>query len=78
MVGWGQNWAGAATHQEGLSGVVAIAAGAYHSMALKSNGTVVCWGYNSQGETDTPAGLTGVTAISAGEYFSLALKGKSL
>ncbi|HYM53765.1 MAG TPA: hypothetical protein VES97_00270, partial [Solirubrobacteraceae bacterium] len=30
----------------GLSGVVAIAAGAHHSLALLGNGTVMAWGSN--------------------------------
>lgn len=35
---------------EGLSGVVAIAAGAQHSLALLSNGTVMAWGANGSGQ----------------------------
>ncbi|RIE01608.1 hypothetical protein D3H35_25020 [Cohnella faecalis] len=58
----------------GLDGVVAIAAGTAHSLALKSDGTVVGWGYNTNGETNVPAGLTGVVAIAAGAAHSLALK----
>jgi hypothetical protein len=53
--------------------VTAVAAGSSHSLALKSNGTVVAWGRTS-GETAVPAGLTGVTAIAAGSFHSLALK----
>jgi alpha-tubulin suppressor-like RCC1 family protein len=34
----------------GLSGVVAIAAGAQHSLALLSNGTVMAWGDNESGQ----------------------------
>jgi alpha-tubulin suppressor-like RCC1 family protein len=34
----------------GLSGVVAIAAGAQHNMALLSNGTVMMWGANESGQ----------------------------
>ncbi len=34
----------------GLSNVVAVAAGASHSLALKSDGTVVGWGWNQFGE----------------------------
>ena len=30
--------------------VVAIAAGAYHSLALCSDGTVAAWGYNGYGQ----------------------------
>ncbi len=35
----------------GLSGVTAIAAGGYHSLALKQDGTVVAWGCNGYGQT---------------------------
>ncbi|MBD2863349.1 RCC1 domain-containing protein [Paenibacillus oceani] len=34
----------------GLSHIVAISAGDYHAVALKSDGTVWAWGYNSQGQ----------------------------
>ena len=39
------------------TGVVAIAAGAYHSMALRSNGTVVAWGRNDEAQTTVPFGF---------------------
>jgi LPXTG-motif cell wall-anchored protein len=34
----------------GLSRVIAIAAGAYHSLAVKSDGTVWAWGGNGAGQ----------------------------
>lgn len=49
---------------------MAIAAGG-HSLALRSNGTVVTWGGGS--ETDVPSGLSNVVAIAAGNVHSLAL-----
>ena len=58
----------------GLSNVVAIAAGFYHSLALKSDGTVVGWGDDFYGEATPPRTLKDVIAISAGAYHSLALK----
>jgi len=61
----------------GLSGVIAIAAGSGHSLALKNDGTVVDWDYGSGEPSMSPAGLSGVTAIAAGGGHSLALKSDS-
>jgi hypothetical protein len=58
----------------GLSNVTAIAAGGLHSLALKSDGTVVGWGDDSYGQVTPPAGLSNVTAIAAGFGHSLALQ----
>src|SRR5690606_37242865 len=55
-------------------GNMKIAAGKYHSLALKVKGTVVAWGDNVYGESNVPAGLDGVTAIAASGHHSLALK----
>jgi hypothetical protein len=74
IFGWGSNNYGQATIPAGLNGVIAIAAGNSHSLALKSDGTVFGWGYNNYGQTTIPAGLSGVIAIAAGTNHSLALK----
>jgi alpha-tubulin suppressor-like RCC1 family protein/formiminotetrahydrofolate cyclodeaminase len=69
----------------GLSGVTAIAAGAQHSLALVSGGTLMAWGENTYGELgnamfkarqDAPvavSGLSGATTITAGGQDSAAL-----
>src|SRR5262249_39487308 len=57
----------------GLSNVVAIAAGYYHSVAVKSDGTVVAWGDNSQSQCSTPVGLAAV-AVAGGGAHSVALR----
>jgi alpha-tubulin suppressor-like RCC1 family protein len=66
--------------------VEAIAGGQGHTLALKSDGTVLAWGYNQDGElgdgktkTDSPkpvraSDLKGFRAIEGGGWFSLALK----
>ncbi len=74
VVAWGDNSWGQATTPEGLSGVVSIAAGFYHNLALMLDSTVVAWGDNYSGQTDVPAGLTNVMAIAAGYDHNLALK----
>jgi len=69
--------------------ITAISAGAYHTVALDSDGKVYAWGHNSYGqlgnnsnepssvpiEVDMSGLLAGktITAISAGQYFTLAL-----
>ncbi len=61
----------------GLTNLTAIAAGDYHIVALKADGTVATWingPYASAGLTNVPSGLTEVTAVAAGGNFSLALK----
>jgi pectate lyase len=72
VAGWGYNYFGQATTN--LADVAAIAAGGYHSLALKSDGTVVGWGYDIYGQATPPTNLIGVVAIAGGVYHSLALK----
>ena len=58
-----------------LSGVTMIAAGGNHTVALKTNGSVVAWGWNCCGQTDVPvAAQSGVKAIAAGYCHTVALK----
>jgi hypothetical protein len=57
-----------------LNGIIAIAAGDYHSLALKADGTVVAWGNNGFGQSTVPSGLSGVIAIAGGRGHSLALR----
>jgi hypothetical protein len=61
-----------------LTNVIAIAAGGDHTVALKSDGTVVAWGRNNYGQTNIPAELKGVTAIAAGSGHTVALIGTGL
>ncbi len=95
--GWGGNWAGqlgdpAADFAQTtpfrnslIKDIVAIAAGGYHTLALKADGTVWAFGVNTSGELGlgfisfaegTPqqvVGLSNVVVIGAGTYHSLAV-----
>jgi len=73
VVAWGSNSNGQTTTPS-LSGVAAVAAGAYHSIALLDAGTVVAWGLNTSDQTIVPATATGVTDIAAGVDHNLARK----
>jgi hypothetical protein len=71
---WGDNTWGQASLPTAATNLVAIAAGAWHNLALLPNGTVVAWGNNANGQCDVPSNLATVVAISAGGYHSLVLR----
>ena len=96
VLGWGANGNGQlgtvtniyTTNQPiliaGLSNVVKVVAGAYHSLALDKSGMVWAWGYDHYGQLGdghsndvsiTPTVvLSNVTDIAAGIYHTIALK----
>ncbi|HWX22279.1 MAG TPA: hypothetical protein VN578_20455 [Candidatus Binatia bacterium] len=53
---------------------VAIAAGAYHTLVLLGDGTVLAWGENYDGQCNPPKGLADVVQVAGGGYHSLALR----
>src|SRR5690606_20286492 len=89
VAAWGLNYPdfgwNISTVPDGLSNVVSIAAGAWHTLALRSDETVVAWGAGNgtnlsgnffgaeQGQSVVPAGLSNVVAIADAGYRSLAL-----
>ena len=70
----------------GASNIVAVAVGGYHSLALKTDGTLLSWGSDNLGQLgDSSAninksapvaviGASNIIAIAAGDEYSVALK----
>jgi alpha-tubulin suppressor-like RCC1 family protein len=69
----------------GVTGLTAVSAGAFHSLALIADGTVLSWGEGTSGQlgdgamnsSDSPVtvkGLGHVVAVAAGAHHSLALR----
>lgn len=69
VIQWGTTLGGALS----TNGVREIAAGAFHALALMSNGHVVAWGNTDQWAAKVPASLSNVTAIATGWHHGVAL-----
>lgn len=74
LYAWGDNRRSQGDYPLDLTNALAVAAGAFHALGLREDGTVCAWGKNADGQTSVPAGLSGVTAVAAGGDHSLALK----
>jgi hypothetical protein len=76
VVAWGDGSAGQTrVPPDARSGVISVAAGCAHSLALRADGRVVAWGDDSYGQTDVPAAAqSGVVAIVAGCNHNIAIK----
>ena len=72
--GWGDNTWGQSAGQPWMTNLIAIAAGGWHNLALRPNGTVLAWGNDDGGQCDVPGTLTNALAIAAGGYHSLAIR----
>lgn len=74
VVAWGLNSSGQAIVPSSLGGVVAVVAGATHTVVLQGDGTVTAWGGNTHGQASVPEGLSGVKTIATGASHTVALK----
>ena len=71
IVGWGSQ---VVVEQAALNNLVAVAAGATHSLGLRSEGTIVAWGLNEDGQCNVPVPNADFVAVAGGGYHSLGLK----
>jgi len=74
VAGWGENWCGELDVPADLTGVIKLAAGGAHALALREDGTMIAWGDNLHGQCDVPEDLNDAVAIAAGGFHSLALR----
>ena len=72
VVGWGPGRSRLDV-PAGLEGIVAIAGGGQHALALRRDGSVVAWGDDEHGQASVPDHVTGCSAVAAGDSHSLAL-----
>ncbi len=77
ILGWGSQ---VVVPQNALSNLVALAAGDYHTLGLKADGSIVAWGDNLDnhsdfsGQSNVPAPNADFVGIAAGGYHGLGLK----
>ena len=57
-----------------ITNIMGVAAGAFHTVVVKSNGIVTAWGNNVYSQCSIPSGLSNVVKVAAGMYHSVALK----
>jgi hypothetical protein len=70
----GDNSLGQTTISMVATNAIMVAAGTYHTVVLRGDGTVLAWGDNYDHQCDAPQGLVNVVQIAAGGYHSLALQ----
>ena len=92
VAAWGDDYSGQIDVAAGSSNIVGIAGGRYHSLVLKTDGTVATSGWNTYPApdfvlthgtlpnptlTNVPPDATNVIAVASGAYHNLALKADS-
>lgn len=75
VVGWGSNLNGELRLvTESLLPFTSVRGGAFHTVALRADGTVACWGSNVLAQGTPPSDLGPVKLIDAGSFFSVAVR----
>lgn len=78
LVAWGDNSEGQSTVPPHLNNVVAAAGGDFHSIALRSDGTLTAWGNNADKQLDIPKKLPPILLVAAGAAHNLAVDNNGL
>ena len=73
VTGWGTEHFGATVPPVDTSNIVALAAGGYFNLSLRSDGTVLAWGNDIGGQVTSARDLTNVIAVAARGANAMAL-----
>ena len=74
IVSWGRDANGEVSNTPSGNDFTAVSGGYYHSLALRTDGSLISWGNNDNGQvSDTPTG-NDFTAVACGGNHSLALR----
>jgi len=71
---WGDNEYGQCNVPSPNADFVAVAAGYYHNVGLRSDGTVVAWGRNDENQCTVPAPNSDFVTVAASLFHSVGLK----
>ena len=71
---WGDNTYGKCDVPVPNADFVSVAGGDFHSLGLKSDGTIVAWGSNTSGQCDVPVPNADFVAVAGGSGHSLGIK----
>ena len=74
ITAWGRDTLGQIDVPPDLTNAVSVACGVNHSLALRSDSTVLAWGRTNAAVTNQPFGLTNVATVAAGASDSVVLK----
>ena len=72
VVGWGL--IGFSNFDDISNDTVKVAAGGFHTVVLRTDGSVACWGRNDLGQCSVPSELGPVSSIAAGLFHNVALR----
>jgi hypothetical protein len=71
---WGDDSVGQLSFPAAAVNVIAVAAGAWHSLALRADGTVLAWGDDTAGQCDVPLTIQPALVVAGGGYHSVAIQ----
>ena len=73
LLAWGDNSGGQTNVPAGMTNIVGMAGGDFHTVAIRANGTLAAWGDNDEGQITIPKQLRPIAQVAAGASHNLAI-----